>query len=272
MVPQLKRVPVARCDYPSQPRSALDPEHCRQLGFNMRAHGQQVPVIGYSAGDRFVLCDGGRRLQGARLVGLTELLALDLGKEPTHAELLMTQQSIDAHHQALPPVDRAQLFRNMLDTNQWNARQLAESVQVSEAQVSRSLALLKLCPEVQKLVNAGELDPSKAHLIGQEPDPAKQLELARVARGLSRAALTAHLRKHAPATVLGPESTVRLARVKIVLPGNTVVNLTGTELAMADVLRILSDARKEALKAVDAQYDVRTWQRMMADRSRATGD
>lgn len=266
---QLKKVPIDMCDYPSQPRSTLDPAHCRRLGESMRAHGQQVPLIGYTAGGRFVICDGGCRLEGARLVGITELLALDLGKEPTRSDLLLAQLSIDQHRQTLPPVDRARLFRAILDENLWTARLLAESVQVSEAQISRALALLSLPEDVQRLVNAGELDPSKAYLISQEPDPAKQAELAQSARGLSRTALAAQIRKPAARPDRAPAP--RLARVKIVLPGDSAVSITGSELSMEDVVRILADTLKEARKATEAKYDVKTWQRMMADRSKAVG-
>ena len=211
MAQQLKKAPVDLCDYPSQPRSRLDPEHCRRLGESMRTHGQKVPIIGYTLGGRFIICDGGCRLEGARLVGLTELLALDLGKEPTRSELLLAQLSIDNHRQSLPPVDRARLFRAALDENHWTARQLAESVQMSEAQISRALALLGLPEEVQRLVNAGELDASKAYLISQEPDPVKQVELAQTARGLSRTARSPPRSANRPLDPT-PRPVVRLER------------------------------------------------------------
>jgi ParB family transcriptional regulator, chromosome partitioning protein len=269
MAPQLKKVPVDQCDYPSQPRSKLDHEHCLRLGKSMQTHGQKVPIIGHTAVSRFIIGDGGCRLEGARLVGITELLALDLGKEPTRAELLLAQASIDQHRQALPPVDRARLFKASMDENHWTARQMAESVQVSEAQISRCLALLNLPEEVQRLVNDGELDSSKAYLLTQESDPAKQVELAQLARTVSRTALASQLRK----TAARPDSIAitRLARVKIVLPGDSVVSITGAELSMEDVVQILADTLKEARKATDAKYDVKTWQRMMTDRSKAMG-
>lgn len=265
MALQLKKVSVGQCDYPSQPRSALDPEYCRRLGESLRTHGQKVPVIGYTAGDRFVLCDGGCRLRGAQLVGVTELLALDLGKEPTRAELLLAQASIDQHRQALPPVDRAHLFRAILDENRWTARQLADSVCVSEAQISRALALLQLPEDVRQWVNGGELDPSKAYLITQESDPARQRELAQLARTVSRDALAAAVRKGAPRPA-DAAPAVRLGRVKIALPDQTTLALSGAGLGMAEVVEALAEALKEARKAADQNYDVKTFQSMMRDR------
>ena len=59
--------------------------------------------------------------------------------------------------------------------------------------------------------------------------------------------------------------------MKIALPGDSAVSIAGSELSMADVVDILSTTLKEARKATEAKYDVKTWQRMMADRSKATG-
>ncbi len=77
-------VHTEKCDYPSQPRSNPDLAYCRSLGESMKAIGQQVPIIGYtdSIMDRFNVSDGGCRLEGARLCGISELLAMDLGKKP----------------------------------------------------------------------------------------------------------------------------------------------------------------------------------------------
>jgi hypothetical protein len=55
---RLLNIPVSLCDYPQQPRSRTDEGYCRGLGENMKAVGQQVPVLGYFEGGRFQLVDG----------------------------------------------------------------------------------------------------------------------------------------------------------------------------------------------------------------------
>jgi ParB-like nuclease family protein len=115
----LIKVRPENCDYPSQPRSNPDPEYCRSLGESMKAIGQQVPIIGYTefATERFNVSDGGCRLQGARLCGIPELLAMDLGKKPTQIELLRAQAEIDNYKQHLKALDRARLaeFKTLLE-------------------------------------------------------------------------------------------------------------------------------------------------------------
>ena len=158
----LIHVPTEKCDYPSQPRSNPDPEYCRTLGASMLSIGQQVPVIGYwrtpSLLDRFLLTDGGCRLEAAKQVGIPQLLALDLGNEPTRAEMLMAQAAIDHYKQHLKAMDRAQLWQANIKERGWTARQLAKELGVSDSLVGDYLSLLTLPPDVQEQVNSGALN------------------------------------------------------------------------------------------------------------------
>jgi ParB family transcriptional regulator, chromosome partitioning protein len=195
LVTEFKKVLVAQCDYPAQPRSRLDMEYCASLGENMKAHGQKVPAIGYSLGNRFRLIDGGCRLEGARLKGITELLALDLGKEPTREELLLAQASIDVHRQNLPTMDRARLWQCIKGERNCTAKELARELGVSDSLVGHYLLLLSLAEDLQEQVNSGALEMSKGCLIARATnDPDRQRELAALAPGLSREALAAEVR------------------------------------------------------------------------------
>jgi ParB family transcriptional regulator, chromosome partitioning protein len=247
-LPQLTQVPVARCDYPSQPRSVVDPGYCRSLGENMKANGQKVPVIGYTKGERFILCDGGCRLEGARLTGIPELLALDLGKEPTKAELLMAQASIDLHRQHLPPIDRARLFASLCKEHGCTARKLAEMLHVSEAVISRAIALLQLPDDLQQQVNAGTLDARRGYLLSDE--------LAKRVRKPKRADAT-------------PQ--VRMKRIICPLPSGISITVTGADLSLDDFIEALADAQKEARKAREQSLDARTFAAVMRDKARKAG-
>src|SRR5262249_37153207 len=105
------------------------------------------------------------------------------------------------------------------------------------------------CYEASKLPEADQVDLLAMKLSGASRD-----QIARVARKARQG--------NAPA--------VKLARVKIAMPQGATVVLTGSELGMADVVELLTETLKEARKVAD-QYDVKTWVRMMADRSKATG-
>jgi len=266
-VQQLIKIPVARCDYPEQPRSALDPDYCRNLGENMKAGGQKVPVIGFMKGDRFILCDGGCRLEGARLVGIPELLAIDLGKEPTRLELLMAQASIDLHRQHLPPIDRARLFSNLCKEHGCTARKLAELLHVSEAVISRAVALLELPGDLQQQVNEGTLDARRAYLLSQESDPSRQRELASQAAELSREELAKRVRK--PKASDTPQ--VRMKRIVCPLPSGISITVSGADLSLDDFIEALAEAQKEARKAREQSLDAKTFAAVARDKAKQGG-
>jgi ParB family chromosome partitioning protein len=257
---------VEKCDYPDQPRTFVVAETIARLAENMKKYGQKVPVIGYFHGERFQLEDGGCRLQAARQAGLRTLLGLDVGKKPSRAELLMAQASIDQHRQSLPPVDKAKLFRSIMEESRWTARHLSEALQVSEGSLSRTLALLSLPEELQQQVNAGILEPSKAYLIGQESDPAKQAELASLARGVSRDSLSDAIRKR---QVAEGTAEKRMSRVTCPLPSGVTVVVSGEALSLDGVIAALADAQKEARKARDQGLDAKTFQAVLKDKAKA---
>jgi ParB family chromosome partitioning protein len=266
MSSKLIKVGPQICDYSSQPRSHLG--DCRSLGENMKAVGQQVPIIGHTdpKTGRFIVADGGRRLQAATLCGIAELLALDLGKAPTPLELQMAQASIDIHKQHFPVMDRARLWHSIKEMRGCTAKQLATELGVSDSLVGDYLSLLNLPADVQEQVNTGSLQMSKASLIAQqESDPGRQRELAAQAKDMSRSELATQVKQNRRGGQQTP--AVKLARVKVAMPGANLV-ITGAELSMAGVVELLNDTLKEARKAAE-QYDVKTWVRMMADKAKA---
>lgn len=264
---QFIKVEVAKCDYPEQPRSALDPDYCLRLGKNMKEHGQKVPVLGYSKGERFILCDGGCRLEGARLVGIPELLAHDFGKEPTLEELLTAQASIDLHRQQLPALDRARLWARMCKEFGWASKRLAEVLKVSEAVVSRDLKLLALPEDIQQQISDGTLDARRGYLLTQESDPGRQRELAVTAMAMSRDELAKRVRK--PKQSDTPH--VRMKRIVCPLPSGVSITVSGADLSLDDFIEAMSEALKEARRAREQFLDAKTFAAVARDKARKAG-
>ncbi|MCE9566237.1 MAG: ParB/RepB/Spo0J family partition protein [Planctomycetes bacterium] len=265
MLYQLITVVLAACDLTRNPRTNRDSNYCRSLGENIQANGQKVPIIGWYHGKQFLVVEGGCRVTGMKMVGLTEVQALDMGKEPEAGDLLLAQASIDEFREQLNPIDRAKLNQAAMKAKNLTAKQYAARLGVSESKISRSLTLLTLPPEAQELIAAGKLDPTKGVEIAMFAGSERQRELALVADQLTRTQLVA-MRKQKPAT-----ADVKLERVKIALPGQVLVNISGGSMSMMSVVETLAETLKEARKASDACYDVKTWVRMMADKAKKGG-
>ena len=268
----LIHVPVDQCDYPSQPRSNPDPAYCRSLGESMKATGQQVPIIGYTdpATGRFIVHDGGCRLQGARLLGIAKLLAMDLGKKPTQVELLMAQAAIDIHKQHLPRMDRARLWQSNIQARGCTARQMAKELAVSDSLVGDYLSLLTLPADVQELVNSGALHLSKASLIAQqESDPDRQRELAALAQNMARKELAAVVKQTRQKGQQTP--AVRVSCLKCPLPSGTTVTVKGSEITLEDAIQALTDLLKAMKKASEDGIDGSTFSRVCRDKAKGAG-
>ncbi len=268
----LLKISTDKCDYPSQPRSKPDPAYCRSLGESMKAIGQQVPIIGYTdaATTRFIVSDGGCRLEGARMCGLPDVLAMDLGKKPTQAELLTAQASIDVHRQHLPAIDRARLWQANIAAHSCTARQMAKELGVSESLVGDYLSLLTLPIEVQEQVNSGSLHMSKACLIAQqEKDPERQRALAGEAKDLTRNALAAKIRR-----MRQPEhqtSVAKFSSLKCPLPSGCTVVVKGRDLTLESAIEELTDLLKAMKVASQDGIDGTTFSRICRDRAKSSG-
>lgn len=261
---KLITVLVAQCFYLSQPRSKLDKDYCLRLGLNMKEHGQKVPVLGYWKGDRFILCDGGCRLDGAQQVGMTELIAVDLGKEPSPKEFLLAQASIDQHRQNLSPLDRARLWERMCQEFGCTAKKLAEMLHVSEAVVSRALALLALPEDIQQQINEGTLDARRGYLLTQESDPIRQRELAVAATTLSRDELAKRVRK--PKQSDAP--LVRVKRIALPLPSGIAITVSGEDLSLDDIHSALGELQREIRRGCDQGLDPKTLSKVLQDKAK----
>jgi hypothetical protein len=60
------------------------------------------------------------------------------------------------------PLLRAQAYRRLMSEHRWTARQLAKHLDVTEATVSSVMRLLDAPPEVQRKLQAGEINQSEA--------------------------------------------------------------------------------------------------------------
>jgi ParB family chromosome partitioning protein len=265
-------VPTEKCDYPSQPRSNPAPAYYRSLGESMKAIGQQVPILGYtdSPTDRFIVSDGGCRLEGARLVGISKMLAMDLGKKPTQIELLMAQAAIDIHRQHLPAIDRARLWQSNMQARGCTARQLAKELNVSDSLVGDYLSLLTLPPDVQEQVNSGALHMSKACFIAQqESDPERQRELAALAKDMSRSKVVAKARERRRNEQNPDAPAVTVRSIRCPLPSGTTVVVKGIAISLDDAIQALSDLSKAMKKASEEGIDGKTFARMCAAKAKA---
>jgi ParB family chromosome partitioning protein len=165
---------------PNQPRETFDEESLDALARSLRERGQLLPVrVRWDAGlGKWVLVSGERRYRAAIKAGLDTLSCLFIDRELTPAEVLTEQLMENLLREDLRPIEEAKAYRKLIEINTWTGKQLAESLHISPAKVSKALSLLKLPDDVQRHVDTGQLPPSAAYELGKVSDARAQRELA----------------------------------------------------------------------------------------------
>lgn len=152
-------IDVDEIDVDPQHREHFDQESLQRLSASLKEHGQLQPVrVRFDKGrQRYVLIAGERRLRAAKLAGLTAIDCILLEGNFSREDILREQILENALREDLKPTEQARAFRDLMDAQGWNGKQLAEHLHVHPSTVSRALALLDLADEAREKVDAGEL-------------------------------------------------------------------------------------------------------------------
>jgi ParB family chromosome partitioning protein len=99
----------------------------------------------------------------------------------TRAQVLELQLVENLLREDLKPIEEAHAFRDLMALNEWNAKQVAESLRIPASKVCRSLALLNLPPDIQQQVEDGQVPARTAYELSKLNDDSKRRRLAQQA-------------------------------------------------------------------------------------------
>ena len=168
------------------------------LAADLRRRGQLHPVhVRWSDElEKWIIITGERRWRAAQQAGLTWVDCFFHEEPLTRAQTLELQLVENLLREDLKPVEQAQAFRDLMELNDWTAKQVAESLRLPASTVCRALALLSLPPDVQQQVDEGQVPARTAYEISKLNDDVKCRRLAdRAAAGElthAQAAAVAH--------------------------------------------------------------------------------
>ena len=240
-----------------QPRKRFDDADLAALGQNMKAFGQQVPVIVYDEGGKKKLCDGARRWLAAKPVGIEQLSALVLPEKPDATTLRLVQMSLEAHKVGLSPWERSCFLHRIKEDNGWQVSELAARMHMKQPLVSKLLSHQRLDKSLQHLLHVGALDMEKAVIIGQEPNFERQREIAKLYVHLSREELRQKMRASNGCN----QSKVKRAR--FALPNGITVTVHGPELTLTSAIECLLQTVKELRRSQAKNHDIAKAQNLM---------
>ncbi|MER6916660.1 ParB/RepB/Spo0J family partition protein [Streptomyces sp. NPDC000594] len=187
---------------PANPRTELgDLSH---LAGSLRDHGQKTAISimsrfsyveanpgqesGLEPGTKYVVIDGNSRLAAAREAGLATIkVMLDeaLGSSPD--QILESALVANIHRQDLDHLDEARALEQLL-TVHGTQEALAARLHRSQGWVSQRLALLKLTPELQRKLEAGEESAELLRSVGRKKPDEQEEHLRRLKEKKARVA------------------------------------------------------------------------------------
>ncbi len=170
---------------PFQPRRALPDKSLKELADSIRSTGIVQPVLLRRAEGRYQLVAGERRWRAARLAGLQAVPAIvqDLTDKET-LELALTENLL---REDLNSLEVAHAFEALQQKFRLTHEDIAARLGLDRSTVTNTLRLLRLAPDVQEMVAAGDITTGHARaLLALDSSEAQtQLALAIVSQGLS---------------------------------------------------------------------------------------
>ena len=162
---RFERLPLgqlARGKY--QPRRDIQPEALEELADSIRAHGVMQPIVVRPVGEaRYEIIAGERRWRAAQLAELDTIPAVIREVSDEVALALALIENIQREN--LNPVEEALALKRLLDEFELTQQQVADAVGKSRTQVTNLLRLLALDPDVQTLLERGDLDMGHARAL-----------------------------------------------------------------------------------------------------------
>ncbi len=175
---------------PRQPRQVFDEDEMSELVHSIQEVGLLQPVIVRSVGtDKYELVMGERRWRATREAGLDTIGAIV--RDTSDVDVLRDALLENLHRSQLNPLEEASAYQQLLEDFGCTHEELAERIGRSRPQISNTLRLLKLTPNVQRRVAAGVLSAGHARALVAVSNAEIQDRLAQrvVAEGLSVRAL-----------------------------------------------------------------------------------
>ncbi|SCL15817.1 ParB/RepB/Spo0J family partition protein [Micromonospora inyonensis] len=171
---------------PKQPRQVFDEEALEELKTSIEQVGFLQPIVVRQLdGEKYELVMGERRWRAAQAVGRENIPAI---VRDTRDDAMLRDALLENIHRAnLNPLEEAAAYQQLLEEFGATHEELARRIGRSRPQISNTIRLLNLPPQVQRRVAAGVLSAghARALLSLDEAEAQEELALRIVAEGLS---------------------------------------------------------------------------------------
>lgn len=160
---------------PHQPRKKLNKARLQELADSIKEHGILQPLVVSKTGDNYQLIAGQRRLEAAKIAGLSKVPVII--RDSSDREKLELALVENLQRDNLNPIERAYAFKKLIDEFNFIQEDVAKRVGKSRETVANTLRLLELPAEIQRAILENKISEGHGRVILALPNIEKQLLL-----------------------------------------------------------------------------------------------
>jgi len=161
---------------PQQPRQSFDYQALEELIASITIHGILQPlIVTQSAGGRYELVAGERRLRAAKAINLKTVPAIvrTISRQ-SKLELALIE---NIQRKDLNSIEEAEAYQKLIYEFGLTQEEMAKRVGKNRATIANTLRLLNLPSEIQKSLRDGRITTGHAKVILGAVEPSQQLAL-----------------------------------------------------------------------------------------------
>lgn len=159
-----------------QPRRYFNEDALQELADSIKEHGIIEPLIVQDRSTYYEIIAGERRWRAANIAGLKEVPIII--KDLTELEIVEIALIENIQREDLNPIEEAQAYKRLIDEFNLKQDEVAEKVSKSRTNITNTMRLLKLCPEVQQMLIDEMLSAGHARALLSIEEPDLQYALA----------------------------------------------------------------------------------------------
>lgn len=165
---------------PNQPRKHFDDEALQELANSIKIHGVIQPIIvNKQGGDKYLIIAGERRWRASRIAGLSSVPVV----VKTYTEKQVKEVSLieNLQREDLNPIEAARAIKQLMEEYNFTQEAVADRIGKSRSNITNTLRLLSLYPDVIKMVEDGKLSSGHARALVVVEDTTQQIRFAKAA-------------------------------------------------------------------------------------------
>jgi len=160
---------------PHQPRKNFDKNKLQELADSIKQHGVLQPLVVSKKGQEYQLIAGERRLEAAKMAGLSKLpVIIRDASEQENLELALVE---NLQRDNLNPIERAYAFKKLIDEFNFIQEDISKKIGRSREAVANTMRLLNLPAEIQRAILENKISEGHGRAILALSDNEKQLLL-----------------------------------------------------------------------------------------------